>query len=1013
MPNIIDILARALSLRQETALNSITPNRAGGIMYDTLLVLNQMQLEGGSLLISKVYASVSAMEADTTPTSDLTGRALKPGQLVVIVTSDSSSSDMGSEYRYNGPGSWTYVGKVGGLPLDTVPTQSSTKGITSGGVYAALSAMKAEGYKYMGIASPGSGGTAPGTPNQPVFYIAGPGSYPNFGSITVASGYLGFIKYSSGSWTVESVAVGKDYDEQISTLDGQISQLEAKVTGFAWTEGKYLNSSGNEVADAAWGYTDFIPYTQGNDVIWKWGNAGSVPSGRTINFYKADKTYISGGYWSVSGQTGQKTISAAGIASDAGQAAYIRASFKLGEDASITIGNSVAWKNSIGLESKVDANTAAIGVLEETVEENTVIVETNPIPVLDTLAEAYISNANGDLSTFRGYNTRVYDVEGLEKVLITLVKSTDLAAAKQYGFYSATSDFSASNALLVGDSMGSSMSSGTTEVAVPTGAKRLLLVVYSDTVTQSASSKETESVVEVVNALAQDIEDKTTITKIETLSPDSTVSGKYIKADGSLADYDGYVAEVFNVEGLEKVFITLSKVSGTASRQYAFYTSDTTFDASTAALVGPNSGSSSVVSGTTEVNVPDGAKTVMLINYPGAISQTASAPIKQGIKTVVLGLAATEERKMAVKFDGTDLLVAYLDGTTEYCYRFKKCLANDLFTFYLVGYRSVTRPLPSVEGIINEDGITAINRANSDNIGPISMYPGGYVGGNHLYNDTVKTAKTDTFTIFVDGEELSDNDSHYCNTVSVRVVNTLYDPSVAPGEGATILTTPLATETEEYKITENNIQVSVSIQFVNNAPGRISNYYGMQSMCVSETGVLTPNGALASAWSLPSSTSFTKGEYPKFNRFIEKKDTEYYQSTYLIPNKAGNHGQIEDTDPIFVRGSTAKDYHQIAIGGLVAGRRIVWSGVYTFMRSVIADDANILAYMGIVNGKKCLFVASKQSCTVDIAFPSSLLFAPLSVVEKEGNIETENTFVDVAGVHIDATGTGSLILEIS
>lgn len=225
MPNIIDILARALSLRQETELNSITPNRAGGIMYDTLLVLNQMQLEGGALLISKVYASVAAMEADTTPTSDLTGRALKPGQLVVIVTTDTSSSDMGSEYRYNGPGSWTYVGKVGGLPFDTVPIQNSTKGITSGGVYTALAAMKAEGYKYMGLATPGSGGTAPGTPNQPVFYIAGPGSYPNFGSITVASGYLGFLKYSSGSWTVESVAVGKDYDEQIG-------QLEAKVDNF-------------------------------------------------------------------------------------------------------------------------------------------------------------------------------------------------------------------------------------------------------------------------------------------------------------------------------------------------------------------------------------------------------------------------------------------------------------------------------------------------------------------------------------------------------------------------------------------------------------------------------------------------------------------------------------------------------------------------------------------------------------------------------------------------------------
>lgn len=302
MPNIIDILARALSLRQETALNSITPNRAGGIMYDTLLVLNQMQLEGGSLLISKVYASVSAMEADTTPTSDLTGRALKPGQLVVIVTSDSSSSDMGSEYRFNGPGSWTYVGKVGGLPLDTVPTQSSTKGITSGGVYTALAAMKAEGYKYMGLATPGSGGTAPGTPNQPVFYIAGPGSYPNFGSITVASGYLGFIKYSGGSWSVESVAVGKDYDEQISTLDGQISQLEAKVDGneFAlFNEGKlsakyvaneYVNqNTGAFVEFNGWSRTDYI-----NVSPFKTLQINATRASVYNAFYKKDKSFLSG-----------------------------------------------------------------------------------------------------------------------------------------------------------------------------------------------------------------------------------------------------------------------------------------------------------------------------------------------------------------------------------------------------------------------------------------------------------------------------------------------------------------------------------------------------------------------------------------------------------------------------------------------------------------------------------------------------------------------------------------------
>lgn len=288
MPNILDILARAQSLKQETALNSISPSRAGGIMYDTLIVLNQMQLEGGSLLISKVYLSVAAMEADTHPTSDLTGRALRAGQLVVIVPTNTSSDDLGSVYRYNGPGSWSFTGKIGGLPLDTVPTQNSTNGITSGAVYNALTALKNEGYKYMGIATPGDGGTTPGTPHQPVFYVAGPGTYPNFGGLTVASGYLGMFSYNNSSWSVQSVAVGKDYDAQIAQLDGQISQLDLEVNGSTgdkditptMAQGYYYTVSGSTIrvtnAATSWysGDASTTPPTNGVDV--------SAYAGKTI-----------------------------------------------------------------------------------------------------------------------------------------------------------------------------------------------------------------------------------------------------------------------------------------------------------------------------------------------------------------------------------------------------------------------------------------------------------------------------------------------------------------------------------------------------------------------------------------------------------------------------------------------------------------------------------------------------------------------------------------------------------
>ena len=139
MATLQEILARAQALREETALGSISPERAGSIMYDTLQQINQMQLEGGSLVISKIYESVAAMQADTAPVSDLTGQDLRQGQLVVIVPSDTSSSDLGSVYRYNGTtegaSSWSFTGKIGGYPMDQTPTQGSTRAVTSGGVY--------------------------------------------------------------------------------------------------------------------------------------------------------------------------------------------------------------------------------------------------------------------------------------------------------------------------------------------------------------------------------------------------------------------------------------------------------------------------------------------------------------------------------------------------------------------------------------------------------------------------------------------------------------------------------------------------------------------------------------------------------------------------------------------------------------------------------------------------------------------------------------------------------------
>ena len=126
MATLNEIIARAEALRKESSVNSIDPERVGSIMSDTLKYLNEFQLQSGSMGLDKIYASVSAMNADTSPVSDLSGKPLKAGQLAVVVTSDPGSADNGKVYRFDKPG-WTYISTVAGLNLAQEPGTGDNK----------------------------------------------------------------------------------------------------------------------------------------------------------------------------------------------------------------------------------------------------------------------------------------------------------------------------------------------------------------------------------------------------------------------------------------------------------------------------------------------------------------------------------------------------------------------------------------------------------------------------------------------------------------------------------------------------------------------------------------------------------------------------------------------------------------------------------------------------------------------------------------------------------------------
>ena len=380
-------------------------------------------------------------------------------------------------------------------------------------------------------------------------------------------------------------------------------------------------------------------------------------------------------------------------------------------------------------------------------------------------------------------------------------------------------------------------------------------------------------------------------------------------------------------------------------------------------------------------------------------------------------------KNMCVEFDanGEDLYVAYIDEyNKEYTYWFKKCMANELYTFYRVGYRNTNRQTPDTININNDSDIKIINATGSDNIGPMATQY-GWVGGNHHYPDEdssshkiYKTAKNEGYEIFVDGRKLVSGNKVYGDNVIIKVHNIIYDPSIAPDEEDDILSVKLSDEYVVYTINKNNIEISLKQAFSDTTDIIITNYYGMQSMFMGETSYMTPNGRYYN-WeesTINQSTSFLKSVYPNFNRFIERNTTLItYQSGYLIPSKLGKHEYINDNDFIFTHSSN-KMYHHIISNKSINGMTLCWSGVYTFFHTPIVDDEYLFVYVGTVNLKDVIFINTKQNFSGNIDLPVQFYMKKYEVIENTGSFIINNDFIDSEGLCIQSSEIGSLIIKI-
>lgn len=141
---INEIIDRVVALKEEYRMNSIDPDRMGGLLLDILQYINSSQVRLQSPAIHKIYSSVSAMQSDAKPISDLTGLELKVGQLVCIVPATSTDPTAGDIYRYDGPSgntsAWTYLSKIGGIPADPFLSDTSSNPVESKAIKAYVDA---------------------------------------------------------------------------------------------------------------------------------------------------------------------------------------------------------------------------------------------------------------------------------------------------------------------------------------------------------------------------------------------------------------------------------------------------------------------------------------------------------------------------------------------------------------------------------------------------------------------------------------------------------------------------------------------------------------------------------------------------------------------------------------------------------------------------------------------------------------------------------------------------------
>lgn len=272
----------------------------------------------------------------------------------------------------------------------------------------------------------------------------------------------------------------------------------------------------------------------------------------------------------------------------------------------------------------------------------------------------------------------------------------------------------------------------------------------------------------------------------------------------------------------------------------------------------------------------------------------------------------------------------------EIAIQFKKCMANNLFTFYNVK--------------INNQVVNSSQY--SDNIGPFAA-GGAWMGGNHLSSSNNQTARTLSYKATVDGKPLSGNNSADGDVLEIRVENELFYPDLNGQK--------FCTEIITYRVSGNSVEVMAQHEY--DYPLTVSLYYGAQSMFPA-TELLLPGTKYKNWISLQGikNIDLMKSEKPNFSTFIERC-TNGYQAVHKYNDGLGDGSCIADNGELYLfrnyGSATGKSYHVMMWNHNVKKGDVTnWHALYTWFDKPISDSfrrydgqAAKFVYQAYVNGK--------------------------------------------------------------